>query len=155
MWIKIDSRGHYAFLNTFYLVKFSGTKQPLHVWNMFLFVPDNALSDVSGFNINWSKVELRMTSWWRCHLAQGTWIYRELVLDHLTESIHVAGRHYSSKDKLWSALADAFNDVSMTTTEKLTSSADNRLSFSLKTKVDTPTTYASPNDRKFSFKLKL
>ena len=32
-----------------------------------------------------------------------------------------------SKDKLWNALADAVNDVSMDTTEKFTSSADNRL----------------------------
>ena len=41
----------------------------------------------------------------------------------------IAGRHYCSKDKLWNALADAFNDVSIDTTEKFTSSADNRLSF--------------------------
>ena len=32
-----------------------------------------------------------------------------------------------SKDKLWNALADAVNDVSMDTTEKFTSSADNSL----------------------------
>ena len=32
-----------------------------------------------------------------------------------------------SKDKLWNALADAVNYVSMDTTEKFTSSADNRL----------------------------
>ena len=56
-------------------------------------------------------------------------LYRKLVVDHLTESIHVAGRHYSFKDKLWNALADAFNDLSMDTTKKFTSSADNRLSF--------------------------
>ena len=31
------------------------------------------------------------------------------------------------KDKLWNALADAVNDVSMDTTEKFTSPADNRL----------------------------
>ena len=81
-------------------------------------------------------------------------IYRELLVDHLTESIHVAGRHYSSKDKLWNALADAFNDVSMNTTEKLTSSADNRLSFFAQNKGRYTNTYASPNDRKFSFKVK-
>ena len=34
---------------------------------------------------------------------------------------------YSSKDKLWNALADAVNDISMETTMKLTSSIDNRL----------------------------
>ena len=69
--------------------------------------------------------------------------------------VHVASRHYSSKDKLWNALADAFNDLSMDTTKKFTSSADNRLLYlSFKTKIDTPTTYASLNDRKFSFKLK-
>ena len=31
------------------------------------------------------------------------------------------------KDELWNALSDAVNDVSMDTTEKFTSSADNRL----------------------------
>ena len=55
------------------------------------------------------------------------------VVDHLTENIHIAGRH-SSKDKLWNALADAFNDVSKDTTERFTSSADNRLSFVVQNK---------------------
>ena len=32
-----------------------------------------------------------------------------------------------SKDKLWNALTDAVKDVSMDTTEKFTSLADNRL----------------------------
>ena len=62
---------------------------------------------------------------------------------------------YSSMDKLWNALADAFNDLSIDTTKKFTSSADNRLSFVAQNKdIDTPTTYASRNDRKFSFKMK-
>ena len=62
-------------------------------------------------------------------LLKGLKLYRKLVVDHLTESIHVVGRHYTSKDKLWNALADTFNDLSMDTTKKFTSSADNRLSF--------------------------
>ena len=70
-----------------------------------------------------------MTSDGVATLLKGLELYRKLVVDHLTESIHVVGRHYSSKDKLWNALADALNDVHMGTTEKFTSSADNRLSF--------------------------
>ena len=34
-----------------------------------------------------------------------------------------------SKDELWNALADVVNDASVDTTEKFTSSADNRLLF--------------------------
>ena len=34
-----------------------------------------------------------------------------------------------SKDKLWNALADAVNDISMETSKKLISSVDNRLLF--------------------------
>ena len=49
--------------------------------------------------------------------------------------------------KLWNAPANAINDVSMDTTEKFTSSPDNR---QLRTKVDTTTTEANLNDRKFS-----
>ena len=86
-------------------------------------------------------------------MLKGLEIYRKLVVDHLTESIHVAGRH-SSKDKLWNALADTFNDLSMDTTKKFTSSADNRLSFVNQNKDRYTHTYASLNDRKFSFKLK-
>ena len=84
-------------------------------------------------------------------MLKGLELCRKLVVYHLTESVHVAGRHSSSKDKLWNVLADAFNDVSMDTTD--TGSADNRCHLSLKTKVDTPTTYARPNGRKFPFKL--
>ena len=84
-------------------------------------------------------------------------LYRKLVVDHLTESIHVAGRHYSSKDKLWNTLADTFHDVSIDITEKFTNLADNRLSFVAQNKgrYTKHLLYASLNDRKFSFKLKL
>ena len=40
-----------------------------------------------------------------------------------------ARKNHISKDKLWNALADAINDISMETTKKLTSSVDNRLLF--------------------------
>ena len=76
-------------------------------------------------------------------LLKGLELYRKLVVDHLTESIHVAGRHYSSKDKLWNTLADTFHDVSIDITEKFTNLADNRLSFVAQTKVDTPNTYCT------------
>ena len=52
------------------------------------------------------------------------------------------------------ALGDTFNDISMDTTEKFTSSDDNRLSFVRQNEGRYTNTYAIPNDRKFSFKLK-
>ena len=58
-----------------------------------------------------------------------------------TESMHVAGDIIApgcSKDKLWNALADAVNDISVdTTSKKLTSSVDNRFLFVAQ---NTPTT---------------
>ena len=64
------------------------------------WVPDNALSDASGtFNINWSRGIKNDKADGIATLLKGLKLYCKLVVDHLTESMHVAGRHYSSKDK--------------------------------------------------------
>ena len=119
--------------NTFYLGKLGGTKQPLRLWNMLLFMPDNALSDASRYIKQMVKSGIKndklmaLPSWSRdlnsiVKLLLIVWLEVYKLLGDITAP-------NCSKDKPWNAPSTCCKWYQRSYHKKFTSSADIRLLF--------------------------